>query len=105
MSLKDREDAFENRYAHDETKRFRIESRRNRLVARWAAEQLGHTGEAADAYAKELTTIGSSREGIAGIEQRIAADFGAAGLGEAATGIKAKVEVSREEAERQVNAE
>ena len=105
MSLKYREEAFENRYVHDESKRFLVESRRNRLLARWAAETLGHTGEAADAYAKELTTIGSSRDGIAGIEQRIAADFSAAGFGDAAGGVKAKVEEFREEAERQVNAE
>lgn len=105
MSLKDRGNEFENRYAHDESKRFRIESRRNRLVSRWAAEKLGRTGEAADAYAAEIAAIGSSRDGIAAIEQRIAADFGAAGLGGASDGIKAKIEEFREEAERQVNAQ
>ncbi|MEM8776961.1 MAG: ATPase inhibitor subunit zeta, partial [Pseudomonadota bacterium] len=34
----DRENAFENMYAHDEEMKFKAEARRNKLVGLWAAE-------------------------------------------------------------------
>ncbi|KQT86262.1 DUF1476 domain-containing protein [Aurantimonas sp. Leaf443] len=54
MSLMDRERDFENRYAHDQELRFRIEARRNKLVGLWAAEKLGLQGEEANAYAQDV---------------------------------------------------
>ena len=50
----DRENAFENKFAHDEEMNFRAEARRNKLLGLWAAELMGKTGEDADAYAKEV---------------------------------------------------
>ena len=37
----DRENAFENKFAHDEELRFKAEARRNRLLGLWAAELMG----------------------------------------------------------------
>ena len=54
MSMTDRERDFENRYAHDQELRFRIEARRNKLLGLWAAEKLGKAGEEANAYAQEV---------------------------------------------------
>lgn len=39
-TFQDRERAFEAKYAHDEHFRFRVAARRDKLFARWAAEQL-----------------------------------------------------------------
>jgi hypothetical protein len=55
MSLfNDRERAFEQMFVHDEEARFRALAKRNRLLGQWAASQLGLTGEAADAYVREI---------------------------------------------------
>ena len=49
-----REEGFEKKFAHDEELRFKANARRNKLLGLWAAEKLGLTGDAADAYAKEV---------------------------------------------------
>ena len=48
----DRENAFENKFAHDEELRFKAEARRNKLLGLWAAGLMGKTGDDAAAYAK-----------------------------------------------------
>jgi len=53
-SMKDRENAFENKFAHDADLKFKAEARRNKLLGLWAAELLGKSGADADAYAKSV---------------------------------------------------
>jgi hypothetical protein len=50
----ERENAFEEKYAHDEELKFKAKVRRDRLLGLWAAEQLGKTGVAAEQYAAAL---------------------------------------------------
>ena len=50
----DRENAFENKFAHDAEMQFRAEARRNKLLGLWAAELMGKTGDDAEAYAREV---------------------------------------------------
>jgi hypothetical protein len=57
-TLQDRRDAFENKFAHDETLRFKAIARRNKLLGIWAAEALGHHGEVAAAYAEGVVQAG-----------------------------------------------
>ena len=49
-----REEGFEKKFAIDEEQRFKAEARRNKLLGLWAASQLGMSGDAASAYAKEV---------------------------------------------------
>ncbi len=49
-----REKFFEQKFVHDEELKFRITAHRNKLVGLWAAEKLGKTGAAAEAYAADL---------------------------------------------------
>jgi hypothetical protein len=53
-NMNDRRDAFENKFAHDEELKFKATARRNKLLGLWAAEKLGKSGDAADAYAREV---------------------------------------------------
>ena len=53
-SFDKREEGFEKKFAMDEEQKFKAMARRNRLLGLWAAEQLGITGDAAAAYAKEV---------------------------------------------------
>jgi hypothetical protein len=50
----DREQAFENKFAHEQEMAFRVTARRNRLLGVWAAELMKLTPEETDAYAKAV---------------------------------------------------
>ncbi|HEV8036085.1 DUF1476 domain-containing protein, partial [Yoonia sp.] len=43
----DRENAFENKFAHDAEMQFKAEARGNKLLGLWAAELMGKTGDEA----------------------------------------------------------
>ena len=72
----DRENAFENKYAHDEEMKFKAEARRNKLLGLWAAEILGKTGEDADAYAKEVVLSDFEEAGHEDVVRKVAGDLG-----------------------------
>ncbi len=72
----DRENAFENKFAHDEEMKFKAEARRNKLVGLWAAELLGKTGEAAEAYAKEVVLADFEEAGSEDVVRKVAGDLG-----------------------------
>ena len=64
MSIFDRrEQAFENRYAHDEDVEFRALSRRNRLLGLWVAERLGLSNDEASAYAQSIVFVNFEHPG------------------------------------------
>lgn len=75
-----REDAFENRYAHDAELQFKAESRRNKLLGLWAAGLLGKAGADADAYAKEVIAADFEKAGDSDVFNKIRRDFDAAGV-------------------------
>ena len=72
----DRENAFENKYAHDEEMKFKAEMRRNKLVGLWAAELLGKTGDEADAYAVEVVKSDFEEAGHEDVVRKVAGDLG-----------------------------
>ncbi|WP_412506633.1 DUF1476 domain-containing protein [Roseovarius sp. SYSU LYC5161] len=72
----DRENAFENKYAHDAEMNFRAEARRNKLLGLWAAELLGKTGEDAETYAKEVVLSDFEEAGHEDVVRKVAGDLG-----------------------------
>lgn len=72
----DRENAFENKYAHDEEMKFRAEARRNKLLGLWAAEMLGKTGDAANAYAVEVVKSDFEEAGHEDVVRKVSGDLG-----------------------------
>lgn len=72
----DRENAFENKYAHDEEMKFKAEARRNKLLGLWAAEIMGKTGDEADAYAKEVVLADFEEAGHEDVVRKVAGDLG-----------------------------
>lgn len=79
-SMKDRENAFENKFAHDEEMKFKAMVRRNRMLGMWAAEKLGKTGEDAEAYAREVVNSDFEEAGDHDVFRKVRADFDAAGV-------------------------
>lgn len=80
MNMKNREDAFENKFAHDAELRFKAEARRNKMLGLWAAEKLGKSGEEADAYAKEVILADFEEAGDEDVFRKVRGDFDAAGV-------------------------
>lgn len=79
-NMDDRKDAFENKFAHDEALKFKATARRNKLLGLWAAEKLGKTGEAAEAYAKEVVASDFEEAGDEDVFRKIRGDFDAANV-------------------------
>lgn len=75
-----RGEAFENRFAHEEGLRFKVISRRNRLVGLWAAQRLGKSGADAEAYASTVVVADLEEPGDDDVVRKIVADFGAANV-------------------------
>lgn len=71
----DRENAFESKFAHDSEMQFKAEARRNKLVGLWAAGLMGKTGDAADAYAREVVAADFEEAGSEDVVRKIVADL------------------------------
>ncbi len=76
-SFDDRENAFENKFAHDAEMQFKAEARRNKLLGLWAADLLGKTGDEADAYAKEVIKSDFEEAGDEDVYRKVSGDLGA----------------------------
>jgi hypothetical protein len=72
----DRENAFENKYAHDAEMQFKAEARRNKLLGLWAAELLGKSGDDAANYAKEVVKADFEEAGHEDVVRKVSGDLG-----------------------------
>ncbi|RTL71662.1 MAG: DUF1476 domain-containing protein [Hyphomicrobiales bacterium] len=71
----ERERSFEKKFIMDEELRFKAESRRDKLVAEWAAAKLGLSGDAVAAYVKEVRRADLIEKGDADVFRKIRKDF------------------------------
>ena len=76
-SFDKRGEGFEKKFAHDEELKFKASARRNKLLGLWAAGLMGLSGEAADAYAKEVIKADFEEAGDDDVFRKIRADFDA----------------------------
>jgi hypothetical protein len=72
----DRENAFENKYAHDAEMQFKAEARRNKLLGLWAADLMGKSGDAAAEYAKEVVKADFEEAGHEDVVRKVSGDLG-----------------------------
>ena len=72
----DRENAFENKYAHDAEMQFKAEARRNKLLGLWAAGLMGKSSEAAAEYAKEVIKADFEEAGDEDVYRKVSGDLG-----------------------------
>lgn len=79
-SMKDREEGFERKFAHDEELRFKATARRNKLLGMWTAEKLGKTGADAEAYAKEVVAADFEEAGDEDVFRKVRGDLDKAGV-------------------------
>ncbi len=74
-----REEAFEQRFAHDEELKFKATARRNKLLGLWAAEKLGLSGAEADSYALSIV-MADLEQADYDVARKIRKDFDAKGV-------------------------
>ncbi|ARE41613.1 hypothetical protein RGUI_3472 [Rhodovulum sp. P5] len=72
----ERENAFENKFAHDSELQFKAEARRNKLLGLWAAELMGLAEEASLDYAKEVVKADFEEAGDEDVYRKLAGDLG-----------------------------
>jgi hypothetical protein len=75
-SFKNREEAHENKFAHDETLKFKAMTRGAKMFGAWAAEQAGLPKEG---YSEEIMHLVTSGKKEADIIKRVKADAEAKG--------------------------
>ncbi len=73
-AFEERENAFEKRFAADETQRFRAVARRNKALAQWAAGLIGLSTEAAETYVRDFVASQVGRNDDA-VEASLRADL------------------------------
>lgn len=98
----DRERAFENKFAHDQEMAFRVTARRNRLIAVWAAGQMGLTPEETDAYAKAVVQADFEEAGEEDVIRKLLGDLVSAGVDTDEAIIRTALEAKTVEARRQL---
>src|SRR5471032_1267830 len=99
-----REEGFEKRFALDEEQKFKAEARRNRLLGLWAAEKLGMSGDAANAYAKEVVAADFEEAGDGDVVRKVSKDLGAKGIAITEPQLRAKMDELMAQAILQVKA-
>ncbi|MGQ2906833.1 MAG: DUF1476 domain-containing protein [Aliihoeflea sp.] len=104
MSLKDREEGFERKFAHDEELKFKAMARRNKLLGLWAAEKLGKNGDEADAYAREVVASDFEEAGDHDVFRKIRKDFDEGGVQQSDHQIRRTMEELLATAVRQIEA-
>jgi hypothetical protein len=72
----DRENAYENMFAHDADMRFKADSRCNKLLALWAAGKIGKAEDQIDAYVREVIKADFVEAGHDDVIRKVAGDLG-----------------------------
>jgi hypothetical protein len=99
-----REEGFEKKFAHDEELRFKANARRNKLLGLWAAEKMGLSGPAADAYAKEVVVADFEEAGDDDVLRKVRKDFGAKGVAQSDQQIRQMMDALMAQAIEQIKA-
>jgi hypothetical protein len=99
-----REEGFEKKFAIDEEQKFKAEARRNRLLGLWAAGKLGISGDAANAYAREVVAAEFEGTGDAGVVGKVTGDLAARNVAITEAQVRVKMDELMAQAVAQVKA-
>lgn len=98
-SFDERRDAFESKFAHDESLKFKAEARANRLLGQWAAGIMELPDDAIEDYLRSVIKADFEEAGKEDVFRKLAAD-----LGDRVTerDIRSKMDQFAEEAKQQI---
>ena len=77
-----REEAFEQKFAHDEELKFKATARRNKMLGLWAAQKLGLSGAQAENYAQSIVMAEFEQGGDSAVMAKVRKDLEAKGVGQ-----------------------
>ena len=100
-AFEERERDFEARFKHDQELQFKVTARRNKLLGLWAAERMGLTGEAADAYAREVVDA-EFKGGDPKVIEKVCSDLNAKGQTCTTSQVKFELDHFAERAKQQI---
>jgi hypothetical protein len=103
-SFDKREEGFERKFALDEEQKFKATNRRNKLLGLWVADQLGLSGDAAAAYAKDVVAADFEEAGDGDVIRKVTADLAAKNIATTEPQLRAKMDQLMAEAIVQVKA-
>lgn len=98
----DRKKGFETKFQKDQELQFKVNNRRNKLLGLWAAAQLGKTGDAADAYAKEVVMADFDKPGDDDVLNKVLKDLEAGGKATDVANLRRQMTKLLDEAKEQV---
>ncbi len=84
---------------------FKVEARRNKLLGLWAAERLHLSGEAAEAYAREVVVADLEEPGEEDVVRKVKGDFDERNVSLDEGELRRKMKELRAVARRQVDSE
>lgn len=79
-TFNEREKGFEKKFTHDQDLKFKAESRRNKMMAEWAAGKMGLSGAAVDDYVKAVRKADLAEKGDEDVVRKIAKDLADKGV-------------------------
>lgn len=98
----DREKEFESKFKHDQELQFKVMARRNRLFGEWAGSEMGLSGDALAAYAKDVVMADFERPGDGDVLEKVQDDLKAAGVELDADRLRKRMDLLLTEAKSQV---
>lgn len=101
----DRRKAQESQYARDQQLSFKIEARASKLIGLWAAGLLGLSGDAAEAYAKDVIATNIDEPGYDDVKRKIRKDFDDKGVSASDHILDVEIAKYAEQARAQIEAE
>ena len=75
-----REKGFEKKFAHDADLKFKAESRRNKMLAEWAAGKMGIAGTELEDYVKAVRRADLAEKGDDDVMRKVAKDLSDKGI-------------------------
>jgi hypothetical protein len=100
-----REKGFETKWAHDEELRFKVFARRNKLLGIWAAGQMGISGPAVDAYARDVIAADFEKPGDEDVFDKVRRDLDGKKIAVSDHMLRRTMDELLEEAKRQIETE
>ncbi len=74
-TFEDRKKSFENKFAHDEELKFKVEARKNKYIAQWASQILGYNSDQEKDYIQSVIKADFQEAGDEDVFRKINADL------------------------------
>ncbi|RPG03481.1 MAG: DUF1476 domain-containing protein [Pelagibacteraceae bacterium TMED246] len=74
-SFEDRKKTFENKFAHDEELKFKVNARKNKYIGQWASKILGYNDDKEKEYIQSLIKADFEEAGDDDVLRKVKADL------------------------------